>query len=433
MKILLVTDGIEGAHLSEAGLWLSELSARLVARGHRVHVVSVQPLEAWQRPEDPPGVKVWRPGIDAFDSAIGEALELRPDVLHVATVTPLGSRVIESLCDWPLLLDLHDFASICPNRDLLRRPRYEACAQHFPYSGCGACAGLLRLRAMDDRTMLARGADRIIAHSTFARDRNARALGRDDVELVTYGVDTLRFRPSPQPPLAPEIAALYAERRTPRVLFLGPPTYGRGASRLIDLLTALHARLPEAELIVAGQDPQDPDWDSMFRGETKELGLAHLVRVLPEVAASDLPALYASCDVACAPLVAAEPGGLFTLQALATGLPVVATPVGAMRDLIRSGASGCLVPGWDVSRFANAITGLIVDPGARAEMSSNARLEAMERHDIEATLVRMEELYRRAREHRAAAREGGAAPEGTSSAPAAPAPPATTPNPRAAA
>ena len=111
----------------------------------------------------------------------------------------------------PVLLDVHDFWPICPNDDLLKRPGHEPCAEHYPFTGCGACAGLTRLRAMDERTELARAARVIVAHSDFMRTRLQTGLGRP-VELIDPGVDTERFRPDPAPPLAPEAAELFASR-----------------------------------------------------------------------------------------------------------------------------------------------------------------------------------------------------------------------------
>ncbi len=66
MKVLFIVDGIEASHLSEPGLWLSELAALWATRGHRVEVLCVNPLESWQTPEVPPDVVVRRAGPGGF-------------------------------------------------------------------------------------------------------------------------------------------------------------------------------------------------------------------------------------------------------------------------------------------------------------------------------------------------------------------------------
>ncbi len=404
MKVLFIVDGIEASHLSEPGLWLSELAALWATRGHRVEVLCVNPLESWQTPEVPPDVVVRRAGPGGFEGALGDALENAPDVVHVASAGPFGPRVIEILRELPVLVDVHDFWPICPNNDLLRRPRLVACGEHYPFQGCGACAGLSRLRSMEERVELLAGARIVLAHSAFNRVRLNAGLGRA-IELLDYGVDTARFCPEPEPPLSPDVGALFATRGAPRVLFLGPPTHARGADKLIDIIVAVRARMPDVEFVVAGRDPANPDWDQVFLAESLELGVGEGIHTLPSVSSGDLPALYASCQVAIAPVIANEPGGLFVLHALATGLAVIASPAGAIQDLIRQGEEGFLVPPRDTPSFANGICTMLVDPHARASFGETTRLTAVEKHDRERSLFALEEMYHRLREmrHRTAA------------------------------
>ncbi len=394
MKILLLADGIETSSLSEPGLWLHELIEHWTAAGHRLHVVCTGPLEPWQEPEDPPQVTVLRPGEDALEATLGELLALEPDVIHVAGTGPFGPRVLEILSELPVLLDVHDFWPICPNLDLLRRPNLIPCGEHYPFQGCGPCAGLSRLRAMESRVALAASARLILAHSSFTRVRLNAGLGRP-IELVEYGVNTSRFRSQPETPQSSALQEMLKDRDRLRVLFLGPPSHARGADRILDLLVAVRARLPEVEFVIAGRDPGNPDWESVFRAESAEMGLAERTHVLPAVPASDMPALYAACRVAIAPVLAPEAGGLFILHAMAAGLPVVAGPLGAVQDLIRQGRHGLLVSPRDLAGFADAISSLLADPLERIAIGENARLEVVERHEFARAAQEIEELYHR--------------------------------------
>jgi glycosyltransferase involved in cell wall biosynthesis len=396
LRILLLADGLEASSLSEPALWLTDLVARWVAHGHRVQVMGMQPLEPWQEPEDPAGVTVWRPSRDTFEAVLGEALALEPDVVHVASPGPFGPRVVEILRELPVVLDVHDAWPICPNHDLLRRPSLEPCGEHYPFAGCGPCAGLSRMRSMEEKLELASASRMVVAHSAFDRVRLASALGRP-VELVPYGVDTARFRENPDPPGSPEVQALAADPERPRVLFLGPPTAGRGAGKLIDIVVAVSARVPDVEFVVAGRDPLNPDWDQVFHAEARELGLASFVRVLPRVPVADLPALLASCRIAIAPLVQHELGGLHLLHAMAAGLPVIAAPLGAVQDLMQQGEQGLLVPTRELASFANAICTLVVDPMARMAFGECGRLHAVEHHDFERGAFALDTLYDRLR------------------------------------
>lgn len=396
MKILILADELAASTVSAPALWLGELARCWMGRGHRLSAISTRACDpaAGKPPDDPAGIAVVRPAAGGFEAALGAGLEEQPDIVHVAGREPLGARVIETLREQPVLLDVHDFWPICPNSDLLRRPRLSACGEHFPFQGCGSCAGLHRLRGMDDRLELAACARLVVAHSNFARMRLSAGLGRP-IDLIDYGVDTLRFRSEPEPPRASEIRALWETRERPRVLLLGPPSPARGSGLLTDLLVAMRARLPEVELVVAGHDSDDPDWDQIYGAEARELGLSRAAVVLRSVASEDLPALYASCQVAIAPGPGPDPGGLHLLQALATGLPVVARPGGAADEIVRNGESGLLVDFEDVGSFANAIVTLLLDPAVRLHFGENARLAVMERHDLARSAFALEELYRR--------------------------------------
>ena len=394
MRILYLVDQLDRCSLTDSSLWTFDLAADRAAQGHTVHVLCLHPLEAWQEPRDPAGVTVSRPTPDQFESELGEALRIEPDVVHVGTRGPLGARVIEILRELPVLLDVHDFWPICPNDDLLQRPDSTPCALHHPHERCGPCAGLSRLRAMSERRELADAARIVISHSPGQCLRLQTGLGRP-IQYVGYGVDTARYRSRPAPPLVDEGLRLLTLAPRPRVLCLGPPTHTRGAERLLDLLVACRARLPEVEFVMAGRDPANPDWHHMLLKEAHEMGLSDHVRVMTAVPESDLPALCAASDVAAAPWSGSEHGGLAILHAMSTGLPVVGSPSGAVAELVRHGSDGLLIPPDQVTPFAQALCGLLTDQVARIVLGESARLRVVEMHGRERTFVALERLYER--------------------------------------
>jgi glycosyltransferase involved in cell wall biosynthesis len=127
------------------------------------------------------------------------------------------------------------------------------------------------------------------------------------------------------------------------------------------------------------------------------MGLGNNLRCLPWVPLGDLPALYTSCQVAISPMMGSEPGGLFAEQALACGLPIVASPSGALQDLVREGAEGLFVQASDTAAFADAVCALLADPHTRAGFAEAARLRAVEKHDVQRSVFELEELYHRIR------------------------------------
>jgi len=211
------------------------------------------------------------------------------------------------------------------------------------------------------------------------------------------GVDARRFSREAAAAIAPDIAALASERDRPRVVLLGPPTPARGFHAVLNLLVALHARVPGLEFVVAGTDPEDPDSTDILRTEARELGLAHLLRVVPHVAPHDLPALLSACDLGLAPGFAPDPLGLPLVQALAVALPVVAHPVGATPDLLLQGEAGVLADASQVGPFSDQVAALLAEATLRAEIGEKGRLTALERHDLDRALYDIEALYDRVR------------------------------------
>ncbi len=103
------------------------------------------------------------------------------------------------------------------------------------------------------------------------------------------------------------------------------------------------------------------------------LGISHRIRWLGE--RNDVAALMGAADLFCQPNLAAEPYGIVFLEALASGLPVVATAMGGVEDTVRP-ECGRLVPAQPAA-VARGLAELIGNRGLRAEMGAAARARAM--------------------------------------------------------
>jgi glycosyltransferase involved in cell wall biosynthesis len=133
---------------------------------------------------------------------------------------------------------------------------------------------------------------------------------------------------------------------------------------LDDAITAL-AELPDAELLIAGGPPcddLDDDTDARRLLATAQAhGVSERVKLLGRVSRSDLPALIRSSDaVICVPWY--EPFGIVPLEAMACGVPVVASTVGGLVDTVVDGVTGIHVPPRDPPRLASALRRLLADP-----------------------------------------------------------------------
>jgi len=133
---------------------------------------------------------------------------------------------------------------------------------------------------------------------------------------------------------------------------------------------------PGAMLVIAGDGPCRTDLVRLIA----ELGVADRVRLLG--ARSDVPTVLAAMDVFVLPSVA-EGISNTILEAMASGLPVVATRVGGSPELIEDGVGGALVPAQDPSALAGALTAYLDEPGLRTLHGKCARQRATERFGLE--------------------------------------------------
>jgi D-inositol-3-phosphate glycosyltransferase len=223
-----------------------------------------------------------------------------------------------------------------------------------------------------DEQMLAREADRIVAtcsDEVFELVRMGADLHR--ITVVPCGVDLGLFRPDGP-----------VEARDPgrsRLLVVSRLVERKGIGNVIAAL----AELPGAELVVAGGPPaprlaEDPE-ARRLTDLARRLGVAGRVRLRGQVGPGDLPALYRSADlVVCVPWY--EPFGIVPLEAMACGVPVVASAVGGLVDTVVDGVTGVHVPPRRPDLLAEALAGLLADPGRRAMLGAAGARRARRRY-----------------------------------------------------
>jgi glycosyltransferase involved in cell wall biosynthesis len=151
---------------------------------------------------------------------------------------------------------------------------------------------------------------------------------------------------------------------------------------IADVLHAL-ARLPAAELVVAGgpardQLGQDPEARRLLE-LAERLGVADRFELAGRVDRDQLPALLRSADVAvCAPWY--EPFGMAAVEAMACGLPVVASAVGGQIDTVLDGVTGLHVPPREPATLAAGVAAILADPARAAAFGQAGARRARRRY-----------------------------------------------------
>ena len=247
---------------------------------------------------------------------------------------------------------------------------------------------------LDAERELAREADLVIA---TCRDEVAelRAAGSPPrrVQVVPCGVDTARFeRPGGRELVGPRRPGC----RT-RLLSVGRLVPRKGVEAAVRALELL----PDAELVIAG-GPAAHDLDGdheavRLQKIAVELGISDRVRLVGRVSPDDLPDLLAGSDALLAtPWY--EPFGIAVLEAMAAGLPVVASAVGGMLDTVRDGVTGRLVPvdaagRVDPAELAGAVRSVVDDPATARRMGEAGRQVARDRYDWRRVAASTESAY----------------------------------------
>ena len=232
---------------------------------------------------------------------------------------------------------------------------------------------------------IARTADRIVATCTDEVFELLRmGADRRRITVIPCGVDRRRFTPDgPAEPREPGRHRLVAACRLVERKGIG------------DVIAAV-AELPGAELHVAGGPPRealaaDPE-ARRLHGLADRLGVADRLVLRGRVGREAMPALLRSADaVVCAPWY--EPFGIVPLEAMACGVPVIATAVGGQIDSVVHGLTGSHVPPRDPAALAAAVRELLDHPERRGELGRAGVRRVRRLYDFDRIAAATEDVY----------------------------------------
>jgi glycosyltransferase involved in cell wall biosynthesis len=318
--------------------------------------------------------------------ALAEVVDrVRPDVAHVHHVFErLTTSVLDALRrrGVPTVMTLHDYKPVCPNYRLFTdgapctrclSGRYLEVVRHRCLEGsrwrsvaAAADAYLSRARGLYERV------DRLLAPSAFLRDR-----------VVEGGLPADRVQVLPNPVVA-AAEPRRAREEPPYVLYAGRLVAEKG----LDTLLGAAGRLPGgARVRLAGSGRIERQVRARVAAEDLPVDVLgplppqEVVTQLRGAAAAVLPALWwENCPMA-------------VLEAGAQGVPVVATSVGGIPELVDDGVTGLLVPPGDPAALAGALTSVVEHPGTAAGMGAAAWARVRERHDPAAHVAALVEAY----------------------------------------
>ncbi|MCP9234987.1 glycosyltransferase [Lewinella sp. JB7] len=160
----------------------------------------------------------------------------------------------------------------------------------------------------------------------------------------------------------------------------------KGQDNLLLAATEILREHPSATFLIAGTG----DDDHRLRTLARQLGVGESVHFLGHV--EDVPFLLAATDVLCHPSLAdGLPNSL--VEAMAMGIPVVASRIGGIPDLVEDERSGLLVPAHDIRAVAEAVNRLLGDAALRLRLAGRGRERVITRFDLQTNTDRLAELF----------------------------------------
>jgi glycosyltransferase involved in cell wall biosynthesis len=218
----------------------------------------------------------------------------------------------------------------------------------------------------------------LICRGLFARSRNT---------VIYNGVDSVRFAPRTHASLRSDLGIANDEVLVGAV---GRIIHAKGFDVLLRAAHLLRQHRVKFRFLIIGEKLADDDTDSVLLQLRGALGLDRDVHILPF--RTDIECAFSSMDIF---VLSSRTEGfsLTTVEAMASGLPVIATASGGPQEIITPGVDGIVVPPDAPEALAQALAMLVENPSLARRLSQRARETAVRRFSLERMVKQYEELY----------------------------------------
>jgi len=398
MKILFVADVSIGHVASGAERVLYEHATRLAQRGHAVHILTRRLPEHEAEMAAFNGIREWRYSFPSkklrhlWKSTFIDCRQLYSSLARtysfdiINTYQPLSGLGVLFSWPTPAVPRIYTCFSFAFEEYASRKSPPSNSRDWLLFQ-----AQLLG-RKLVEKTLLKRS-HRILVLSDYTRKRLNEVYGLrgPKITVIPGGVDIDRFRPvAKKAPIRhhlgiPEDSAILFTVRNlePRM----------GLENLILAFKVVVEKRPDTFLVLGGKGPLEPE----LRDLVRDCGLADLVRFTGYIAEDTLPAYYQMADLFILPTLDLEGFGLVTVEALASGLPVLGTPVGGTREILAHMGPEFLFADTTPESMASLILESVQtwagDPQAYRQISKKCRRVAEHYYSWEAHITQLESVF----------------------------------------
>ena len=363
MKIAILVGLFPPKWLAGTEIATYYMAEHLAQRGHEVHVITSLdeglPEENYEKGfyiHRLPRTKIRFAGAFIFWADIVRVIQkISPDIVHAQS---LGIGV-------PALL----------SKNLLKIP--------YVVWGQGSDVYLPDWFTKLTSKTIIKNANSVIA-LTEDMKRAMQAIYNRDITIVPNGIDLKEY--------ISELPVQNVEGAEKRILFVGRLHPVKGVQYLLGAMSIVHRELPEAKLILVGDGEEREHLETL----TDNLGIRECVEFAGRVPHERVKDYMNQAEVFVLSSLS-EGFPVTILEAMACGLPVVATRVGGVPDIIEDGTNGYLVDAMNQEQIAEALLKLLQNDQLRKEISNNNRKEA-ERYRWNTVAATLEGIYQKSLE-----------------------------------
>jgi glycosyltransferase involved in cell wall biosynthesis len=359
-------------HVGGAEKQIQRLVPRLQARGFEVCIITRHEpgLSRFEIVEGAPVYRLLCPGpkpLAALFYIVGAFLllsRLRPDLIHAHEILSPASAalLVKRFFGWPVIVKVL--------RGGMRGDVYK-----------------LKSRLMWKQRFhaLCQGVDSfvVISHEI---DQELVALGvpPEKRAFIPNGVDTETFAPLTTLQKNHLRSQLLIPADVPVVVYLGRLTFEKRVDHLISIWPTVLTILPQAQLLIVGTGPEEARLRAQSTSISGVKFTGQVNDALKYLQAADLFVLPSATEGLSNSL----------LEALSTGLPVVATSVGGTPDVIKHGENGYLIPPDDLPALETGLAALLTDPILCTRLGTHGRQRIQTDFSLESAADRLSVLYR---------------------------------------
>lgn len=208
------------------------------------------------------------------------------------------------------------------------------------------------------------------------------------ITVIGNGIDITRFRPAEAPGETDVHREFGFPPGAPLVVLVARLEESKGTADLIDAMAMVAARRPDVRALLVGGGT--PAATAALTDRVRQLGVGAMVAFAGH--RLDVPRLLRAATMSVLP---SRSEGLpnVVLEAMAVGVPVIATAVGGVPEVVVDGVTGLLVPAADPSVLAAAIERLLAEPALAARLGAAGRQLVVERFSMERMVRATEQLY----------------------------------------